>query len=291
MILSMTGYGKSKISNDVADISAEVKTLNSKYLDVGIKLPRALSGYELDVRTMISDKLKRGKVNLVVEMVEKKTGVSGHQINENLLKSYFQTYQKIANELGESTSDLFRLAAQLPDVVQSTSANEVDAQLWTSVQSCIQQTLERCTSFRRQEGDALEKDIKKRAHQIAATLELIKSEVPRRNTHFRERIQSQLQEAAQESMDENRFEQEMIYYLEKLDINEEIVRLSNHLTFFSEVLAESQASGKKLGFVSQEIGREINTIGAKANDAAIQHHVVAMKEELEKIKEQVLNVL
>ncbi len=287
----MTGYGKSKISNDVADISAEVKTLNSKYLDVGIKLPRALSGYELDVRTMISDKLKRGKVNLVVEMVEKKTGVSGHQINENLLKSYFQTYQKIANELGESTSDLFRLAAQLPDVVQSTSANEVDAQLWTSVQSCIQQTLERCTSFRRQEGDALEKDIKKRAHQIAATLELIKSEVPRRNTHFRERIQSQLQEAAQESMDENRFEQEMIYYLEKLDINEEIVRLSNHLTFFSEVLAESQASGKKLGFVSQEIGREINTIGAKANDAAIQHHVVAMKEELEKIKEQVLNVL
>ena len=287
----MTGYGKSKISNDVADISAEVKTLNSKYLDVGIKLPRALSGYELDVRTMISDKLKRGKVNLVVEMVEKKTGVSGHQINENLLKSYFQTYQKIANELGESTSDLFRLAAQLPDVVQSTSANEVDAQLWTSVQSCIQQTLERCTSFRRQEGDALEKDIKERAHQIAATLELIKSEVPRRNTHFRERIQSQLQEAAQESMDENRFEQEMIYYLEKLDINEEIVRLSNHLTFFSEVLAESQASGKKLGFVSQEIGREINTIGAKANDAAIQHHVVAMKEELEKIKEQVLNVL
>ncbi|MGB3587808.1 MAG: YicC/YloC family endoribonuclease [Tunicatimonas sp.] len=291
MILSMTGYGKSKVSNDVADITAEVKTLNSKYLDVSIKLPRALSGYELDVRTIISDKLKRGKVNLVVEMIEKKTGVSGHQINEDLLKSYFRTYQKIANELGEPAGDLFRLAAQLPDVVQNTSSDEVDTELWTLVQSCIQQTLKRCISFRQQEGDALEIDIKERAHQIAATLELIKSEVPRRNNHFRERIQSQFQEISQENVDKNRLEQEMIYYLEKLDINEEIVRLSNHLTFFSEVLAEPQASGKKLGFVSQEIGREINTIGAKANDAIIQHHVVAMKEELEKIKEQALNVL
>ncbi|WKN44495.1 YicC/YloC family endoribonuclease [Tunicatimonas pelagia] len=291
MILSMTGYGKSKVSDNIADITAEVKTLNSKYLDVSIKLPRALSGYELEVRTMISDQLKRGKVNLVVEMEEKKANVSGYQVNEDLLKLYFQTYQKVAKELGESTNDLFRLAAQSPDVVQNANAGEVDTALWSLVKTCIQQTLERCVSFRRQEGAALEKDIKERVHQIATALTCVKGEVPRRNAHFRERIQSQLQEISQENIDENRFEQEMIYYLEKLDINEEIVRLSNHLSFFSEVLAEPQASGKKLGFVSQEIGREINTIGAKANDAAIQHHVVAMKEELEKIKEQVLNVL
>ena len=291
MILSMTGYGKAKVSSDAADIITEVKTLNSKYLDISIKLPRALSGYELEVRTMISEKLKRGKVNLVVEVEEKNATSSGNQINEDLLKSYFQTYQKIANELGEPTGDLFSIAAQSPDVVQSITANELSPEVWATVKNCIQQTLERCTSFRQQEGSALEKDLKERAHQIAATLELIKNEVPRRNTHFRERIQSQLQEIPQDNIDENRFEQEMIYYLEKLDINEEIVRLSNHLTFFSKVLSEPQASGKKLGFVSQEIGREINTIGAKANDAAIQHHVVAMKEELEKIKEQALNVL
>ena len=291
MVLSMTGYGKSKISNEIADVTAEVKTLNSKYLDASIKLPRMLSSYELEVRTMVSDKLKRGKVNLVVEIAEKKAAMSGNQINEDLLKTYFRTYQKVAIELGEAPGDLFRLAAQSPDVIQSANAEQVDPQLWASVQTCINEALDRCTSFRQQEGEALEKDFKGRVQQIATTLEVVKKEVPQRNTHLRERIRSQLQEFSLENVDENRFEQEIIYYLEKLDINEELVRLANHLSFFEKVLAEPQVSGKKLGFVSQEIGREINTIGAKANNATIQHLVVAMKEELEKIKEQVLNVI
>ncbi|MEM9831061.1 MAG: YicC/YloC family endoribonuclease [Bacteroidota bacterium] len=291
MVLSMTGYGKSKASNEIADVTAEVKTLNSKYLDVSIKLPRALGSYDLEVRTMVSDKLKRGKVNLVVEVVEKKAAMSGNQINEDLLKAYFRTYQKVAEELDEAPGDLFRLAAQSPDVIQSADAEQVDPQLWALVQTCIGEALERCTAFRQQEGEALERDFRGRIQQIATTLELVKEEVPRRNRHFRERIRSQLQEFSVDNLDANRFEQEVIYYLEKLDINEELVRLANHLAFFENALAEPQVSGKKLGFVGQEIGREINTIGAKANNATIQHLVVAMKEELEKIKEQVLNVI
>ncbi|MEM6840754.1 MAG: YicC/YloC family endoribonuclease [Bacteroidota bacterium] len=291
MVLSMTGYGKSKASNEIADVTAEVKTLNSKYLDVSIKLPRALGSYDLEVRTMVSDKLKRGKVNLVVEVVEKKAAMSGNQINEDLLKAYFRTYQKVAEELNEAPGDLFRLAAQSPDVIQSADAEQVDPQLWALVQTCIGEALERCTAFRQQEGEALERDFRGRIQQIATTLELVKEEVPHRNRHFRERIRSQLQEFSVDNLDANRFEQEVIYYLEKLDINEELVRLANHLAFFENALAEPQVSGKKLGFVGQEIGREINTIGAKANNATIQHLVVAMKEELEKIKEQVLNVI
>lgn len=204
---------------------------------------------------------------------------------------YFTTFQQIALELNETPPDLFRLAAQSPDVIQNKSIEDVDPKTWELVRSSIQEAVKHCNAFRQQEGDALEKDFKHSIDQISETLTLIQERVPQRNANFRERLQSQLNDLPKDNVDENRFEQEMIYYLEKLDINEEIVRLSNHLSFFTKVLAEPYSSGKKLGFISQEIGREINTIGAKANDADIQHHVVRMKEELEKIKEQVLNVL
>jgi uncharacterized protein (TIGR00255 family) len=291
MILSMTGYGKSRVETEELDISAEIKTLNSKYLDANVRLPRSLGSYEIEVRNLLSDTLKRGKVSLTVEMTEKNTAAQGGQINEELLKSYFKTYRRIANELNESPTDLFRLAAQSPDVVQLNNSDDTDPAQWKLVRSCIEQTIKHCTTFRQQEGDALEQDFKQQIQKISDTLELIQKQLPHRNAQFRTRLQAQLDETMKETIDENRFEQEMIYYLEKLDISEEVVRLTNHLSFFSKVLAEPQASGKKLGFISQEIGREINTIGAKANDSVIQHHVVQMKEALEKIKEQVLNVL
>ena len=287
----MTGYGKSRVENDELSISAEVKTLNSKYLDANIRLPRSLGSYEIEVRNLLSDTLKRGKVVLAVEVTEKNAIIKGGQVNEELLKSYFNTYRRIANELDESPADLFRLAAQSPEVIQLNTSEETDPAQWKLVRSCIEQTIEHCTAFRQQEGDALEQDFKQQIQKISDTLELIQKQLPHRNEQFRARLRAQLDETLKEALDENRFEQEMIYYLEKLDISEEIVRLTNHLSFFSKVLAEPKASGKKLGFISQEIGREINTIGAKANDSAIQHHVVQMKEALEKIKEQVLNVL
>ncbi|MEM9671197.1 MAG: YicC/YloC family endoribonuclease [Cyclobacteriaceae bacterium] len=291
MILSMTGYGKSRVETKELDIRAEVKTLNSKYLDANVKLPRSLGSYEIEVRNLLSETLKRGKVALIVEMTEKNADAKGGQINEELLKSYFNTYQQIANELDESPTDLFRLAAQSPDVVQTNTTEDTDPAQWKLVRSCIEQTVRQCMAFRQQEGNALERDFEQQIQIISDTLELIQEQLPHRNVQFRNRLQAQLDETMKEAIDENRFEQEMIYYLEKLDISEEIVRLTNHLSFFSKVLAEPQASGKKLGFISQEIGREINTIGAKANDSVIQHHVVQMKEALEKIKEQVLNVL
>nr|WKN40008.1 YicC family protein [Tunicatimonas sp. TK19036] len=291
MILSMTGYGKSQFENDEITISAEIKTLNSKYLDASIKLPRTLSAYEIETRNLLSESLTRGKVSLSVEIADKRATAEGGQINRELLKAYFTTYQQIASELNEAPPDLFRLAAQSPDVIQNKTLEDVDPETWALVRSCIKEAAKHCNDFRQQEGDALEKDFKHNIDQISETLALIQKQVPERNANFRERLQSQLNELPKDTIDENRFEQEMIYYLEKLDINEEIVRLSNHLSFFKKVLAEPYSSGKKLGFISQEIGREINTIGAKANDAVIQHHVVRMKEELEKIKEQVLNIL
>lgn len=287
----MTGYGKSRVENDTVDITAEVKTLNSKYLDANIRLPRSFSSYEIEVRNMLSETLKRGKVVLTVEIVEKKATAAAGQVNEELLKSYFRTYQKIAEELNESPSELFRIAAQSPEVIQVNGASDIDPAQWKLVRSCIEECLRQCTAFRQQEGDALEKDFKQQIDHIAETLVSVQEQLPQRNAQFRKRLQDQMNDLATDAIDENRFEQEMIYYLEKLDISEEVVRLKNHLSFFSEVLAEPQASGKKLGFIGQEIGREINTIGAKANDTAIQHHVVRMKEALEKIKEQVLNVL
>lgn len=291
MILSMTGYGKSRLEGEEINVSIEIKTLNSKYFDANIKLPRLLSSYELETRNLLSEALKRGKASLAVEIDDKRDGSEGAQINQQLLKVYFRSYRQIAEELGETPPDLFRLAAQSPEVIQPKKSEEIAPETWAFVRSGIEEAIDQCQSFRQQEGEALERDFRHCIRQISNALEAIQKQVPERNIHYRERIQAQLGELSKDAVDENRFEQEIIYYLEKLDINEEIVRLTNHLSFFQEVLDEPYSAGKKLGFISQEIGREINTIGAKANDVLIQHQVVLMKEELEKIKEQVLNVL
>ena len=288
----MTGYGKSQTENELFSIQVELKTLNSKYLDAIVKLPRSLSSKEIEVRNLLSETLQRGKVLLVVDFMSKNDLAGTPSINTALLKAYYQAYREVAEELQEAPPDLFRIAALSPEVVQTNPQNEMDEELWKGVKSTIQVAIVRCNEFRQQEGEALQRDMESCIRSIKSALDEVQKHVPARDVHVRARLHDQLnQQTVKELIDENRFEQEMIYYLEKLDVNEEIIRLSNHLDYFLDSMRQPTSQGKKLGFISQEIGREINTIGAKANDATIQRHVVTMKEELEKIKEQALNIL
>ena len=288
----MTGYGKSQADTPSLNVQVELKTLNSKYLDATVKLPRSLSSKEIETRNLLSETLQRGKVLLVVTYVGKNELGGNPTINKALLRTYYHAYREVAEELQESSADLFRIAAQSPEVVQTNLQDEDIEEEWKVVKQAIQGAVTRCDEFRQQEGLALQKDIENSIRNIQLALEEVKQHIPTRDAYVKERLYTQLnQQTIKEFIDENRFEQEMIYYLEKLDINEEIIRLTNHLTYFLNVASQPNSQGKKLGFISQEIGREINTIGSKANDATIQRHVVTMKEELEKIKEQALNVL
>lgn len=292
MTKSMTGYGKAQAENKSYSVQVEVKTLNSKYLDATVKLPRVLSSKEIEVRNLLSDVLQRGKVLIVVDFTSTEDSAGSSNVNKALLKNYYYAYREVADELQESPPDLFRIAALSPDVVQTNGQQEVAPSVWKSIRDTIKQATARCDEFRQQEGQALQEDLEGCLRRIRLALEEIKDCVPTRDEHVRQRLRNQLNEqTVKELIDENRFAQEMIYYLEKLDINEEIVRLTNHLSYFSDILHQPTSQGKKMGFISQEIGREINTIGSKANNATIQRHVVSMKEDLEKIKEQTLNIL
>ena len=292
MIKSMTGYGKSQKETSTYSVQVEIKTLNSKYFDAIVKLPRALSSKEIEVRNVLTKTLQRGKVLAVVDFSSRADTSSASLIDKELLKSYYRSYQEAAKELQVDTPDLFRIAALAPDVIQGGNLESVSDDTWRDVMQSIREALSKCDEFRQQEGLALSKDMEESIGNIHAALEEIKDCIPQRDEYVRQRLSHQMSDQmVKELIDNNRFEQEMIYYLEKLDINEEIVRLTNHLTYFVDILRQPDSQGKKLGFVAQEIGREINTIGSKANDATIQRHVVNMKENLEKIKEQALNVL
>ncbi len=288
----MTGYGKATTDNELFNVQVEVKTLNSKFLDAIIKLPRPLSQHEIAVRNLTSEVLERGKVLLTVDYTAKDELAEAPTINAALLKAYFRAYRSVADDLGEQPADLFRIAAQSPDVVQPSAQPAVDDQAWAAVQTTIRSALDRCDAFRQQEGAALQNDMEACIIRIKSALAEIQQLIPERDQHVRQRLQEHLNEQTiTELIDQNRLEQEMIYYLEKLDVNEEVIRLTNHLEYFLDVLHQPSSQGKKLGFIGQEIGREINTIGSKANDANLQRHVVNMKEDLEKIKEQTLNIL
>ena len=292
MIKSMTGYGKATANHESFSVQVEVKTLNSKFLDTIVKLPRPLGRHEIAVRNLASDVLQRGKVLLTVDYTAKGELAEAPTINAALLKAYYQAYRSVANELEETPADLFRIAALSPDVVQPSAQPEIDEQAWIAVQSTIRDALDRCDAFRQQEGMALQKDMEECIRRIKLALADIQQLIPERDQHVRQRLREHLNEqTVTELIDQNRLEQEMIYYLEKLDVNEEVIRLTNHLDYFLDVLHQPTSQGKKLGFIGQEIGREINTIGSKANDANLQRHVVNMKEDLEKIKEQTLNIL
>lgn len=284
----MTGFGSSEATIEGVVIKTEIKTLNSKFFDLNIKLPRELASKEPEIRLLLQNGLKRGKANVLIEITSDQ--VQPTEINEELLKAYFDRYKKIGNSLGTQTQDLFKLALHSPDVMV---ANQEEFNIdWQEVSKAIQEAITTCEDFRLQEGEKLKTNLTGYIQNIDQSLTQIGGLDEKRVAGIRERIGKNLDEIRERvQVDENRFEQELIYYVEKLDITEEKVRLKNHLDYFLEVLDSKTSEGKKLGFISQEIGREINTLGSKANDSEIQQLVVQMKDELEKIKEQLLNIL
>ncbi|AMQ57699.1 YicC/YloC family endoribonuclease [Algoriphagus sanaruensis] len=292
MIKSMTGYGVAGFENEQMSIHVEVRSLNSKFLDLSLRSPRQFSDKEPEVRALVQQVLDRGKVSLSIEFVSKEGQDLPVSINEQLFSTYFQQFQKLADLVNEKPADLFKLALQAPNVITTISAEKDDTEVWGKVKNVIVQALTKCEQFRVDEGGVLGRKLEENIQVIREGLTEIKVLDPARKDRIKNRIKSHFQQWLDEnSFDANRFEQEMIYYFEKIDITEEIVRLETHLNYFLKTIEHETAQGKKLGFISQEIGREINTIGSKANDAEIQKHVIRMKDELEKIKEQSLNVL
>ncbi len=281
----MTGYGKFQGQIEHKKISIEIKALNGKNLDLMIRHPQVYKEIELDMRKMLSAELNRGKVEVFIH-VENNSGQSATNINKALVQSYME---QLADIVSTDEQSALQIAMRLPDVMQS-SREEIDEAEKNFVLAGLEKAAKHLNEFRGQEGAALAEDLIFRIEAISSSLE----EVEKIDVVRKEEIRSRLEKAVaeiKESVDENRFEQELIYYLEKYDITEEKVRLRNHLSYFMETLNNNQSSGKKLGFIAQEIGREINTIGSKSYHAALQKVVVIMKDDLEKIKEQLLNVL
>jgi len=293
MLKSMTGYGQAKGQHDGLNITVEIRTLNSKFLDAQVRLPKNFQDKELDVRNKLSKELVRGKVSINVEVVNESAGLNGSVINQDLFKAYYGEFETLAEELGAEKADLFRLALHSPDVLNGGAITDEELKdQWDLIDSFVDQALLKCNEFRLQEGKKLEEELGTYIKNIGRQLEEVKLLDPQRTQVIRERINGHQQEISKaDEFDQNRFEQEMIYYIEKLDISEELVRLKAHLDYFLEVMSLPASQGKKLGFVSQEIGREINTIGSKANFAPVQRLVVDMKDDLEKIKEQLLNII
>ncbi|WP_210486838.1 YicC/YloC family endoribonuclease [Rufibacter aurantiacus] len=294
MLLSMTGFGAAHLETEGSMVSIELKSLNSKSLDLSLRIPRSLSDKELEIRNLIGKSLVRGKINLSIEVSRNKANTTRSRINTDLLKQYYQEIEQAAQSLGAQSPDLFRLALHMPDVLQAESAEDTKTEeiAWEQVLPLLQEAIDKFNTFRADEGKALTTEIVSYIDRIRILLAEVDKHDPTRVENIRQRIQGHLTEiSSSESFNQNRFEQEMIYYIEKLDIAEEKVRLVNHLHYFTETVYLPEPTGKKLAFISQEIGREINTIGSKANDATIQHLVVEMKEELEKIKEQLNNIL
>jgi uncharacterized protein (TIGR00255 family) len=292
MIKSMTGFGQVAYSLGDGTISVEVKTLNSKFLDLSLRLPKKYSEKELELRNLIADKLERGKVSLSIEFQNGIKQEIRHQYNEELFISYFNELKKLADKVGAGHDSLFQMALNSPDVVQANGKEELDPAEWEKVRTMLNEAISKCDHFRNEEGKSLEDKLKSYIENIRSGLIEVEKIDPTRVEKVRSRIKGNITDFfGSEGFDANRLEQEIIFYIEKLDIHEERVRLKTHLDYFIKGMSEKQSSGKKLGFISQEIGREINTIGSKANDAEMQKHVVMMKEELEKIKEQLSNVL
>jgi uncharacterized protein (TIGR00255 family) len=287
----MTGYGIASYDSGKTKYTVEIKSLNSKFLELSLRLPKIFSEKEFQLRNECSKQIDRGKVNLSINVEQANSNVKAAGIDRELLKHYYNQLKSVSDELNEPGGNLLQLALGLPEVVKYEEDTVSDDE-WKLVEKTFQQAMAAFQQFRSDEGNVLEQDIKYRIGIILKNLELVEVEEPKRVPVIRERLNQFLSEAVgAESIDKNRFEQELIYYIDKLDITEEKIRLKAHCDYFIETLKNADANGKKLGFISQEIGREINTLGSKANDANMQKLVVGMKEELEKIKEQLLNVL
>lgn len=286
MILSMTGFGKASKQLPTKKITVEVKSLNSKGLDLNVRMPSVYREMELGLRTLISQKLERGKVDfsLYIEVTGEETS---SKVNAPIVKGYINQMKAIIPDA--DATELMKMAVRMPDALK-TERDEIDENEWKQIQEVINESLENIVTFRKDEGASLEKEFQLRIANIRKFMEQAILLDPERIQNIKERLQTAIEEL-KVNVDENRFEQELIYYLEKLDITEEKVRLTNHLDYFLETLNGNEANGRKLGFITQEMGREINTMGSKSNHAEMQKLVVQMKDELEKIKEQVLNVL
>lgn len=288
----MTGFGQAASSFADANIVVEVKSLNSKFMDLSLRLPRTFSEKELELRTIISDHLERGKVSVTIEIERSGKQEVQQNYNEDLFVAYYTTLKKLADRVVAPYDNLFQIALNSPDVVKGNGKEEMNLEEWGAVQECVTQAINQCNEFRVAEGKSLQSKLVSYCESIESGLAIIESLDPKRIEKIRSKIKGRVEDFfGEEGFDENRLEQEIIFYIEKLDIHEERVRLKTHLDYFQQVLKSTASNGKKLGFISQEIGREINTIGSKANDAEMQKHVVMMKEELEKIKEQLGNVL
>lgn len=287
----MTGFGKASCELENKKITIEVKSLNSKQLDINSRIPGFYKEKDIEVRNLISQTLVRGKVEFSMYAEVNGTDHSS-VINKEIVKGYFKQFSEITKELGlDQNTELLPTIMRLPDTLK-TEREELDEDEWKVLLISIKQALNDLNTFRKQEGEALEGDILKRINNISELLIQVEPLEPQRIERVKTRLQNNLNELLEkDDVDKNRFEQELIFYLEKLDITEEKVRLRNHCEYFLKTAAFDEPVGKKLGFISQEIGREINTLGSKANDSDMQKLVIRMKDELEKIKEQLLNVL
>jgi uncharacterized protein (TIGR00255 family) len=287
----MTGYGKKEVSFPDKKLNMEIKSLNSKNSDIYIKIPHSLREKEMEIRQIIDEKLCRGKIelNLFYELNE---GVSPVSINKDAVKSYYLQLTELHNDLNLDVSDsILDMIMRLPDTLKSDKTS-LDQFEWDEIKSALNAALKELDQFRMQEGKALENDLNLRLKNISNLLAETGIYEPSRIEQIREKLISRLKEISTSvEFDHNRLEQELVYYIDKLDISEEKSRLANHLKYFSETMIKEETPGRKLGFIAQEMGREINTLGSKANDFQIQKIVVQMKDELEKIKEQLLNVL
>ena len=291
MIKSMTGYGLASTDHENTKFAVEIKSLNSKFLELNLKLPKAYSEKELLLRNICSKDIERGKVSVSINIERNEESAKGATINAALLTKYYKELEAINVTLGANSSNLLQAVLNFPEVV-SYPEEEVNEGEWAIVEKTFHTALKNFNQFRNMEGDVLKADLELRIKNILSFFAQVEEIEPLRIPQIKARLSAFLEEnAGKVSVDQNRLEQELIYYIDKLDITEEKIRLKSHCDYFIQSLSGKDANGKKLGFISQEIGREINTMGAKANDAQIQQLVVGMKEELEKIKEQLLNVL
>jgi uncharacterized protein (TIGR00255 family) len=291
MIKSMTGYGLASTDHQNVKFAVEIKSLNSKFLELNLKLPKAFSDKELLLRNICSKEIERGKVSVSINIERGEEALKGATINAALLSKYYKELEEINISLGANSNNLLQAVLNFPDVI-SYVEDEVSENDWTILNSTFTKALENFNNFREAEGNVLKTDLELRIKNILSFFSQIEVLEPLRIPQIKSRLNQFLEDnVGKINVDQNRLEQELIYYIDKLDITEEKIRLRSHCDYFIDTLKSKDANGKKLGFISQEIGREINTMGAKANDAQIQQLVVGMKEELEKIKEQLLNVL
>ena len=291
MIQSMTGYGKAVVAYKEKKISVEIKSLNSKQLDLQTRIAPLYREKEMEMRQMVAQAVERGKVDFSL-WIEKDQSVDATPVNAALMENYYRQLKNVAERIGiPEPQDWVYTLTRMPDVLTKTEQEVLTDEEWAVARSAVQQAIDALVSFRKQEGAALEKKFAEKIDNIERLMAEIEPYEKARVEKIRQRIVEGLQQIPGVEYDKNRLEQELIYYIEKLDISEEKQRLTNHLKYFRETMADGHGQGKKLGFIAQEMGREINTTGSKSNQAEMQNIVVQMKDELEQIKEQVLNVL